>query len=62
MTIRSIPQLPFTLNVLYRDPGEIITTTYATVEAALKVAREEVEWENTVHASVTDERTGVEVF
>ena len=58
----TITDNPFTLNVLYKSPCEIATHTFATARAAIRVAREEVKWRHTVHATVTDERTGKELF
>jgi len=52
---------PYTLNILYTD-GKIITDTFANKADAMREAREEVEWENTVHATVTHEPTGTELF
>ena len=52
---------PYTLNVLYAD-GEIATKWFADKADAVNEAREEVKWENTVHATVTHEPTGEEVY
>jgi hypothetical protein len=67
MTIRTINEKPYTLNVLSRLIGqaektEIETTTFATTHEALATAREEIKWESTLHATVTDERTGEDIF
>ena len=52
---------PYTLNVIYAD-GEIVTKTFADKADAVREAREEVKWENTVHATVTHEPTGDEGY
>jgi hypothetical protein len=74
MTSQTITNEPYTLNVLFRVPDQtgneafdttivkIATTTFATPREALASAREEVKWESTVHATVTDERTGEDIF
>ena len=74
MTIQTINEKPYTLNVLFRVPDqagnkafdatvvETVTTTFATAHEALSTAREEVKWESTVHATVTDERTGEDIL
>ena len=61
MTISTISEKPFTLNAIYKD-GEISTETFATASEALLNAREEVKWGSTVHVTVTDERSGVDLF
>jgi hypothetical protein len=55
---------PYTLNVCYLDNGtpETYTTTFAGKNEALAAAREEVQWSDTVHATVTHEPSGVEIF
>tara|TARA_R110002124_G_scaffold244782_4_gene409888 strand:+ start:506 stop:712 length:207 start_codon:yes stop_codon:yes gene_type:complete len=61
MTVSTIQELPFTMNVLYAN-RPIETETFATKNQAISAAKEESKWEMTVHATVTDERTGKDVF
>ena len=55
---------PYTLNVLSIGGGiaETHTKTFGKMETALRAAREEVKWEFTVHATVTNEINGQELF
>lgn len=64
MTISTVPIKPFTLNVLVDDQGVPVVETLAFTSAdeAIRAAREEVKWSGTVHVTVTDERTGAELF
>ena len=69
MTIKTIAKKPYTLNVLYETwtdtqntGNEIDTFTFVDLASAMRMATEEVKWENTIHATVTDERTGVDHF
>jgi hypothetical protein len=64
MTTQTIETLPYTLNVIYKtDTGtDVETFTYKTELSALKVAREELKWENTIHATITHEPTGKDIF
>jgi hypothetical protein len=41
---------------------ETHTITFANKNDALVMAREGVKWENTVHATVTHEPSGAEIF
>ena len=51
----------YTLNTSYADV-EIVTQTFVAKADAVAVAREEVKWGDTVHATVTHEPTGEDVF
>ena len=64
MTIRTINEKPYTLNVLWLMCTTVNTetSTFATARQALATAREEIKWESTLHATVTDERTGEDIF
>jgi hypothetical protein len=57
---------PFTLNVLYANEEagivETLAYTFSHKVQAIAAAREEVKWENTVHATVTHEPTSEDVF
>jgi hypothetical protein len=55
---------PYTLNVCYLENGvpETYATTFAGKNDALVAAREEVKWQATIHATVTHEPSGVEIF
>ena len=52
---------PFTLNVLSTNEG-VTTETFALAKDAIDLAKEEVKWESTIHATVTDERSGEDIF
>lgn len=52
---------PFTLNVLSKSEG-CTYETFANKSEAIEAAKEECKWEYTIHATVTDERTGIELF
>ena len=52
---------PFTLNVLSTNEG-VTTETFALAKDAIDLAKEEVKWESTIQATVTDERSGLDIF
>ena len=53
---------PYTLNRLDRWTGDITTLLFTTEHRAVAAATEEVLWESTAWVTVTDERTGEELF
>tara|TARA_R110002012_G_scaffold89833_3_gene220044 strand:- start:322 stop:516 length:195 start_codon:yes stop_codon:yes gene_type:complete len=55
-------QKPFTLNRVDRWTGEVSTLLFKTKHRAVAVAAEEVLWESTGWVTVTDERTGEDLF
>ena len=58
----SIETKPFTMNRLNRWTGDADVETFADKKEASRAAREEVMWESTGWVTVTDERTGEELF
>ena len=62
MTIQTIQTQPFTMNRLDRHHADIETRTFPNERLALAAANEEVLWESTAWVTVTDERTGTEIF
>lgn len=61
MTVQTINTRPFTLNILY-DDAAILTKCYSNAVSAIQAARVELTQKNTVHATVTNERTGIDLF
>ena len=53
---------PFTMNRIDRWSGEISTLLFETAARAVQAATEEVLWESTGWVTVTDERTGEDLF
>jgi hypothetical protein len=55
---------PYTVNVLRKEGGvvETQTETFEHKGEALALARKEVKWENTIHATVTHEPTGEDIY
>jgi hypothetical protein len=62
MTIQTIQTRPFAMNRLDRFTSETETQTFATQAEAIAAATEEVMWESTARATVTDKRTGKDIF
>ena len=64
MAIPTINKEPWTLNICYRDGGDVktATITFARRAQALQMARDEVVGGSTIHATVTHEPTGTEIF
>jgi len=53
---------PYTLNRLDRWTSEVSTLVFETAARAIAYATEEVLWESTAWVTVTDERTGEDLF
>jgi len=53
---------PYTLNRLDRWTSEVSTLVFSTPARAIAYATEEVLWESTAWVTVTDERTGEDLF